>query len=307
MEKYELARAARRDASAVRDYRLIAEVITEIATFIRFVVVELGLEVPSAGSRAVEALRSSEIIKLVNGYIGVDSGYLVGFSYRSHREFYLELDLDIDPEKYTGTTRERFIRILGEATPDTQATILQGILDRYPIGSTDYRTQEKADEVRRWIGRLRGSAVHAPELRITSETVLRALADAEHLVRRSGAISAVDRTHTALHGYMRAVCERAAIPVSQDPSITELFRLIREHHPAFADLGRWEPEIVKVVRAQGAAVDALNTLRNRASVAHANEILLDEPEAVLAINAARTLLHYLDERIHRYGKGVLDE
>jgi hypothetical protein len=42
------------------------------------------------------------------------------------------------------------------------------------------------------------------------------------------------------------------------------------------------------------ALDAINTMRNRASVAHANEQLLDNAEAVLALNAIRTILHYLD-------------
>lgn len=45
-------------------------------------------------------------------------------------------------------------------------------------------------------------------------------------------------------------------------------------------------------------VDALNPLRNRASLAHPNESLLAEPEAMLVINSVRTLLHYIDSRVH---------
>jgi hypothetical protein len=44
-------------------------------------------------------------------------------------------------------------------------------------------------------------------------------------------------------------------------------------------------------------VDALNPVRNRGSMAHANATLLDEPEAMLVINAVRTLLHYLNAKI----------
>jgi Abortive infection C-terminus len=43
-------------------------------------------------------------------------------------------------------------------------------------------------------------------------------------------------------------------------------------------------------------------LRNNASVAHPNEALLDEPEAMLAINAARTILHYLDAKLTKHRK-----
>jgi hypothetical protein len=43
-------------------------------------------------------------------------------------------------------------------------------------------------------------------------------------------------------------------------------------------------------------MDALQPIRNNASVAHPNEALLDAPEAMLVVNTARTLLHYLDAK-----------
>jgi hypothetical protein len=100
-------------------------------------------------------LTRMEVNKLVNRYIGVSGGYLGDFSYRTHYEFYLDLDLDIDPNNYDGTTRERFIKILTESPPDIQARILQGILDRFPAGSSDLRTQERRDEIAGWLVRLR--------------------------------------------------------------------------------------------------------------------------------------------------------
>jgi hypothetical protein len=47
----------------------------------------------------------------------------------------------------------------------------------------------------------------------------------------------------------------------------------------------------------GAILDALNPVRNRASVAHPNPTLLDQHEAMLVVNAARTILHYLDAKL----------
>ena len=52
-----------------------------------------------------------------------------------------------------------------------------------------------------------------------------------------------------------------------------------------------------LLRTLSSALDALNPLRNRASVAHPNDELLELPEAMLVINVARTLLHYFDTRI----------
>ena len=43
-------------------------------------------------------------------------------------------------------------------------------------------------------------------------------------------------------------------------------------------------------------VDALNTIRNHASIAHPNENLLDESEAMLMVNVMRTLFHCINAK-----------
>jgi hypothetical protein len=103
--------------------------------------------------------------------------------------------------------------------------------------------------------------------------------------------------HTALHGYLKTVCADAQISFGRDPDITELFSQIRQHHPNLQNLGEHQESVLKVLRALGKVVDALNPARDRGSMAHPNEALLDAPEARLVINAARTLLHYLDEKM----------
>lgn len=67
--------------------------------------------------------------------------------------------------------------------------------------------------------------------------VRRALADAEHLIQRNGATSAVDRVHTALHGYQIDLCADAGIAMPADASLTQAFKLLRTQHPAFQATG----------------------------------------------------------------------
>jgi hypothetical protein len=129
---------------------------------------------------------------------------------------------------------------------------------------------------------------------ISSEVVLRAITDAQHLIYSSGAVSAVDRVHTALHGYFKKICDLESIPYSKDPSLTELFKQIRLQHPIFVANFNSSDEIKRLFGALGTIIDSLNTIRNRASVAHPNENLLDESEALLVINCVRTVMHYLD-------------
>jgi hypothetical protein len=302
LEEYERLRHSI-DTGDRQAYGQIAEVLAELGTYIRFMTVELALERPvHSAVQPGLGLKQSEINKLVHKYIGVSGGYLGDFSYRSHHEFYIELDLDIDPYKYDGTTRKRFIKILNESAPNVQASILEGVLTRFPAGSADIRTEERAEEIRRWIARLRvGPQVEQPALRITSEVVERALLDAQELLRATGATSGVDRLHTALHGYLREVCLDGGIDTSEDASLTDLFKQVREGHPAFRDLGPRSDDILRVLRALATILNSLNPLRNNASMAHPNLALLPEPEAMLVINAARSILHYVDEKIHRHG------
>ena len=139
--------------------------------------------------------------------------------------------------------------------------------------------------------------VSSPNLQITSDSVERALADAEQLMNRQGATSGIDRIQTAFHEVMRAGCVKNGITIPSDSSITALFKLLRENHPAFSVKTVNNTDLERVLRGIATIVDALNPLRSRASLAHPNEALLDEADAMLTINCIRTLLHYLTARL----------
>ena len=141
------------------------------------------------------------------------------------------------------------------------------------------------------------SPVPPPTPQVTSEAVETALSDAEHLLRAQGAASALDRVHTALHGYLRVVLDRAEIKHDRGAPITRLFKLLRETHPDLRDIGARSEDLWRIITTTASVVDALNALRNNASIAHPSEELLQEAEAMLAINSARTLFNYLDARI----------
>lgn len=296
LEVYERVRRKAEQPGTGSAYREIAAVFNELGTYVRFIAVEMSMP-PVEKEHTPGGLTEVEINKLVYKYIGVEGGYLGDFSYRTHHEFYIELDLNIDPNRYAGTTRERFIAILRGSTPVVQARILRGILERFPADDK-LRTPQRRREVETWIARLSGlPAVASPSLRVTSEVVQRALTDAERLLETTGATSSVDRVHTALHGYCIAVCREAGIVTTQEPALTELIKLLSQHHPAFQEHAPRKEDTLKILRALASIMDALNPLRNKASVAHPNEELLSEPEAMLAINSVRSILHYLDQKL----------
>lgn len=253
----------------------------------------------TAGGPSNEGMSMKEILRLVNRYIGVSGGYLGDFTYRTHRDFYADCELDVDPDQYQGTTRERFIAVLSRLSPRDQAKVLRGVIARFPVGTgPETRTEAARREIERLAERLEGGFLvqgHTP--RIASEVVTRAMDDSEQLLATRGAVSAVDRVHTALHGYLLAVCDAEGIAYPAESSMTALFRLLRQQHPKLRNLGPRSQDIEKVLNASASILDAMNPVRNKASVAHPNSALLAEDEARLVINAARMLLAYLDTKL----------
>ena len=78
--------------------------------------------------------------------------------------------------------------------------------------------------------------------------------------------------------------------------MTQLFKALRSGHPALSATGPNIDEISRVYNSMANILDALNPLRNNASVAHPNRRLIDEEDAILVINTVRTLISYLEAK-----------
>jgi hypothetical protein len=138
--------------------------------------------------------------------------------------------------------------------------------------------------------------VETPEIAETSEVVSEALHDAEILLKTRGPKSAVDRAHTALHGYIKKLCVDRGLAMPSDPSLTAVFKIVREQFVEFSTTIPHDAEAKRVFGSMASALDSLNTIRNRATLAHPNEMLLDAPEAMLYINLSRAVLAYIESK-----------
>ena len=252
-------------------------------------------------------LTRGEIMRLVHNWIGVGGGYLGSFSYTSHDRFWLEVcDHHVDTYRFYGTTRECFEETLFEVEAKDQAVVLRAILDHYPPDDEPnadrpiFRSPALHREILSWISRLEtGQVAVEVELESPAEVVRRALHDTASLLRTSGAQSAVDRVHTAMHGYLHSLCDEINVQLGGRPTMNQLFKALRRSHPALADVGTRGEDITRMLGAMATILDALNPVRNRASVAHPNDQLIGEPEARLVINVVRTLLNYLEDKRRR--------
>lgn len=203
----------------------------------------------------------------------------------------------------------RLMRSLYFGDDDYGACVFQAIrhfVDRNPAAievllkkkNIRFALENDVPELLRELGLMESRVPVMPIGSITaSQVVERALADADHLLAKSGPISCIDRLHTALHGYLKDLAVRAGLSVDDQASITQLFKLLRASHPKFQHLGSQDKDIVRVLNSLSSAVDALNTIRNHASVAHPNDNLLEDAEAMLMVNVTRTLFHYFSARL----------
>jgi len=246
----------------------------------------------------------SLITKIVNRYIGVEDGYLGipdsnRFTYSNHREFYPEYcDLVKDPDSIEGTTRARFVKIFLDSKPKEQSKIIRGILERFPVGEgPKTRTQTLHNSLLDEANKLeeKKGLINNPNLE--TEHIFELLEDADSLIQNRKASSAVDRLHTAFHGYLRELCEKENISFDEKDDLVKLIKKIQSNHPKF-NVNIKSQEIQNIIRNLVSISDSLNPIRNQGSRAHANKNTLDEPEAVLVINTIRTILNYLEIKLN---------
>ncbi len=247
-----------------------------------------------------------EIDKLVEDYIGTQMGYLNGFSYSIHDAFYHRYcDLDVDVAAYRAkglTTRRAFVEILKDAKPRDQAKIIRGVFEMLPPPeeANDDAARKRLALHKQLLdvaARLEADGlVQTPEIAETSEVVFEALQDAEVLLKTRGPKSAVDRAHTALHGYLKKLCADRGAVMPADASLTAIFKVVREQFREFAATIPHDAEAKRVFGSMASALDSLNTIRNRGTLAHPNELLLDAPEAMLYINLSRAVLGFIEAK-----------
>lgn len=249
--------------------------------------------------RPAHSLTPGEVKRLTMLFIGVDGGYLGDFTRGELDSFFLHLDVEADVYELEGTTRERFIHVILNAAPAEQARILRGVVDRFPVEDAPAgRTPELREEILRWAERCDGHMVDAVMPADASDTVARALIDAESLIANTGETSGVDRLHTALHGYLLKAAESAGITfVSDDQTIAVIWKQLRAEHPRLQNSGPRAQDIDTIQRGLASIFNALSPIRNQATLAHPNDRLLDVPEARLVINTVRTILSYLEDRL----------
>jgi len=221
---------------------------------------------------------------------------------------WVELGLLTATDEYIDS-HPRLLRSLNWGDNDYKGHVLDAVGVILERDSGNLRILVEYDPIVRWLKRNDESALEnlqadaygltVPEIIPTgSEAAMSALVDAQALLDSRGPASAVDRVHTGLHGFLRGACESNGISFNVGATPNQLLKLLLDQHDALQDLGPHGDEIRRMVRTTASIVDAMGTLRNRASLAHPSEELLDQEEALFVINLARSLIRFLNSKLN---------
>lgn len=130
-----------------------------------------------------------------------------------------------------------------------------------------------------------------------SDVIAKAINDAEQFMMVGKYDSAFDRMHTAFHGYLRKILDNKAVKYEESDTLTQLYTKL--HDKVATEIG--SPEIAELVkktmRSSSGAIAAINEMRNRHSLSHPNDYIIDKREAEFAIRIIKNISDYINEVI----------
>lgn len=128
-----------------------------------------------------------------------------------------------------------------------------------------------------------------------SDTVMKAVEDAEVFIRNGRFDSAVDRIHTAFHGYLQHLLTKHHVSFDSEDSLPALYTKLHTFYGNSIQPHDVASRIKKIVRSGIGVVDAVNDLRNNNTLAHPNDPLIQKREAELVIRLINVLIEFIED------------
>lgn len=130
-----------------------------------------------------------------------------------------------------------------------------------------------------------------------TEVIGKAISDAELLMGEGKYDSAFDRIHTAFHGYLRKLLDNKGVAYVESDTLSQLYTKL--HTELSSNIGSTEiAELVKrSLRSASGVIAAINEMRNKHSLSHPNNDLLQKREAEFAIRLIKDLSDYINKVI----------
>jgi HEPN domain-containing protein len=129
-----------------------------------------------------------------------------------------------------------------------------------------------------------------------TDIIKKALEDANQFMKEGKYASAIDRVHTAFHGYLRKCLDEKNVSYEESDTLAQLYSKLH-NYIAQNIVGDTEGLIKTTLRSASGIVSAINDIRNKYSLVHPNQSLISDREAKLCIQLIRDVTSYIDEVI----------
>ena len=140
-----------------------------------------------------------------------------------------------------------------------------------------------------------GTDVSFQQIAARSGTVQKAVEDAEVFIREGRYDSAVDRVHTAFHGYLRQLLTEHGVAYGADDGLPSLFSKLHGYYGDSIQPTDVAERLKTILRSAGGMINAVNELRNNNTIAHPNGQLIQKREAQLVIRMVHAVVDYVED------------
>lgn len=128
-----------------------------------------------------------------------------------------------------------------------------------------------------------------------SRTIQKAVEDAQVFIREGRFDSAVDRVHTAFHGYLRTLLTDHSVSYGADDGLPALFTKLHGYYGNTIQPADVANRVKGILRSAGGMINAVNELRNNNTIAHPNGQLIQAREAQLVIRLVNAIVDYIED------------
>lgn len=130
-----------------------------------------------------------------------------------------------------------------------------------------------------------------------TDVIGKAISDAELLMRQGKYDSAFDRVHTAFHGYLRKILDNKQVTYDESETLSQLYTKLHKEISSTMGSSEIAELMKKSLRSASGMISAINEMRNRHSLSHPNDNLLQNREAELTIKLVKDLSDYINSII----------
>lgn len=128
-----------------------------------------------------------------------------------------------------------------------------------------------------------------------SDIVLKAVEDAEVFIREGKYDSAVDRIHTAFHGYLRQLLIEHDIACGTGEGLPVLYSKLHGQYSRVIQPSEIGERVKSILRSGSGMINTINELRNNNTIVHPNGHLIQKREAKLVIRLVNAIMDYIED------------